>query len=106
MGIDFKDNLAILHFLWVKMSQLLADSDCTFKFDQGTGHIEFYQFGPSNIAVVIYNLRTMTRLELLTIENSMSEAEVENAVKEMVLMIRRKRLKIMGPVTRRIKLDS
>ena len=93
----FENTLELLKYLKCTHSQLLTDNGLRFK-DTGMGHIEFYQFGPDLIAVVIY--RENERMELLIVGIGFNESMVNTAVREMVNMIKRKSL---GVVARRIK---
>lgn len=96
----FTNRKVLLDHLWQKQMQTLNDHDLKFRYDFRYGGPEFYEFGPKLIAVPIFD-KSDERLELLCVGPDQTPEQVELAVKEMINMIKRKRL---GPSARRIKL--
>lgn len=112
----FTNIVDVLNYLWNNHEQTLMDDNLTFKWLRDRGHIEFYQFGSDLAACPIYDnekyeyddvltraVIPINRRELLIAGPGMDTEVIDLAVKEMIKMIKRKKL---GPgVTRRIKDD-
>jgi hypothetical protein len=101
----FEGDLDLLNYVALRQSPL-NEIGCCFKRDNaGMGHSEFYKFGPYLLAVPVYHLTEKleyVRIELLCVGVGMDEVQVDMAIKEMAIMIVRKR-NIKLPRVRRIK---
>jgi hypothetical protein len=100
----FSTTLAVLVYVRQAHEQFLWDSGLKFHRAPGGDHIEFYSVPGGYMAVPIYDIETEVIQEFITLGNRFTAAKIDNCIKEIVIMVKRKRLVSEGPVLRRIKI--